>query len=837
MGSDNRRRTRSDRHQKDEVKEEKKSRSERLQHKISKLHKTFEQMFHQPDESNRKFKTRMERHEEQGEDEAETDDNQTKKYIPARRLTEEETETLELEKIDVKENEEEDKEEAKEGKSEKAPFTFKLRHAIVSIGTVFVLALIAYTTILYGGKLFVDQDKLLITPPTTIETEEGEILWYLYDEYRLPVDLEDIPDHVKDAFVTVEDKRFYSHGGVDMRSIFRALYKDFIARDKVEGASTITQQLAKNLFLSNDKSWMRKTKEAMIALYLEREFTKDEILEMYLNVIYFGQGQYGVEAASNKFFYKSVEDLEVEEAALLAGMIKAPNGYSPIEHPEKAKERRNVVLDLLVNNETITEEVAAEKKEKDIELNISQRKYNPAYHTIVDMAIKEATEQYDITEEELKQNRYRIVTSLDETIQQVAYEQFQYDAYFPGNNMEEVEGSFAMMKEETGEVVAAIGGRNFQFQDYNRVTNPVGQPGSTMKPIGVYAPALETGNYDPYSVLPDQLEEWDGKPVRNNNHQYDGSVSLYNALKYSKNTSSVWLLDEIGVDTGKKYLNKMHFDVEDDNARKIGLGDLSNNVSTYDMMRSYRPFVHNGEMIEPYVIKEMFNQKGDIVASANPETEKIFSSQVAWDMTEMLQSVVREGTATAGSYPYDLAGKTGTTSRSDGEGQIKDAWFVGFTPEYVSALWMGYDEAKDDKYLTGGSSYPTELTKKIMTEVSNQKSVKETFSKPEDVVSLAEPIDLPQIDTLSSSFVFGGFKILKAKLEWESAKDARIIYYIFEEGKNGEKDKKIGEVTDGKSSFEIDKFMLFQTKNYYVVPYDPLSEVTGDPSNTVKVSF
>src|SRR5699024_539998 len=158
-----------------------------------------------------------------------------------------------------------------------------------------------------------------------------------------------------------------------------------------------------------------------------------------------------------------------------------------------------------------------------------------------------------------------------------------YDAYFPGNNMEEVEGSLAMMKEETGAVAAAIGGRNFQFQDYNRVTNPVGQPGSTLKPIGGCAPALATGNYDPSARLPDQVEEGDGKPVRNNNHQYDGSVSLYNALKYSKNTSSVWLLNEIGVDTGKKYLNKMHFDVEDDNARKIGLGDLSNNVSTYDM--------------------------------------------------------------------------------------------------------------------------------------------------------------------------------------------------------------------------------------------------------------
>src|SRR5690625_4650968 len=491
----------------------------------------------------------------------------------------------------------------------------------------------------------------------------------------------------------------------------------------------------------------------------------------------------------------------------------------------------------MAEGEIITAEEANEAKSKDIELNISQRKYNPAYHTIVDMAIQEAQQLYDISFEELKENRYRIVTSLDETIQQIAYEQFQYDAYFPGNNMDKVEGAFVMMKEDTGEVVAAIGGRKYQFGESNRATRAVGQPGSTMKPIGVFAPALETGNYDPYSVLPDELQDWNGKPVRNSNDQYDGAVSLYNALKYSKNTSAVWLLDDIGVDKGKEYLEKMDFNVEEDNARRIALGDLNENVSPTDMMRSYRPFIHSGEMIDSYVIKEMYNQKGDIVASANPETVDVFSPQVAWNITEMLRNVVNEGTANVGYYPYELAGKTGTTGHPKAEGQVKDAWFVGYTPEYVSALWMGYDEVEEENYLTHGSAYPTELTKKIMTEVANQKTVKETFTKPEDVVALADPIDLPNIDSLSSTFVFGGFKILKAKLEWESAKDARIIYNIYEVGKDGEEDKKIGEVTDGESSFEIDQFLLFQTKSYYVVPYDPLGEITGAPSNVVEVSF
>src|SRR5699024_2784755 len=198
---------------------------------------------------------------------------------------------------------------------------------------------------------------------------------------------------------------------------------------------------------------------------------------------------------------------------------------------------------------------------------------------------------------------------------------------------------------------------------------------------------------------------------------------------------------------------------------------------------------------------------------------------------------VSDGTATSGYYPFELAGKTGTTQHPIVEGQVKDAWFVGYTPDYVSALWMGYDEVTEENYLTGGSAYSTELTKKILTEIANQKNVTQTFSKPDGVVALADPIDLPKIDSLSSSFVFGGFKILKANLSWDIPNDARIIYRIYEVGENGEEDKKIGEVTDGKSEFEVDKFMLFQTKRFYVVPYDPLGDIMGDPSNVVEVSL
>ncbi|HLR70408.1 MAG TPA: PBP1A family penicillin-binding protein [Pseudogracilibacillus sp.] len=713
------------------------------------------------------------------------------------------------------------------------PFTFTLKHTILSLGIVIVLALIAYTTILYGGKIFVDEEKLVISPPTTIETEEGEIIWYLYDQYRLPVDLDQIPDHVKDAFIAIEDKRFYNHSGVDFRSIVRAIYRDIIARSKVEGASTITQQLAKNLFLTNDKSWLRKTKEAMIALYLEREFTKDEILEMYLNVVYFGQGQYGIEAAANKYFYKSVEDLTVEEGALLAGMVKAPNGYSPIDHPEKAKQRRDLVLQTMGDMGYIPQEEATEALATDVSLNISQRKMNPAYHTFVDLVIHEAGEQYGITLEDLKQNRYRIITPMDEDAQQIAFDQFQLDGYFPGNDKETVEGAFVMMDQESGKIVAAIGGRNYETFNLNRVYHAKRQPGSTMKPLAVYAPALELEQFTPYSTLPDELTEWDGHPIRNHNNEYAGSVSLYDALKYSKNSSSYWLLNEIGIDYAKSYLSKMNMDIEDDDLG-IALGALSEGLTPIQLVEGYRTFIHNGEMIDSHAIVEIQNQKGDTVASANPETTEVFSPQVAWNITEILLSTVEGGTGQAGHYPHELAGKTGTTQHPTVEGESKDAWFVGLTPDYVTALWMGYDESDENHYLTGGSAYPTELTKKILTELDKRKSLTATFTKPDNVQALTEPVELPRITDLKSSYVFGGIKILKGKLEWTNDADDRIIYRVYED--KGESDEKIGEVVGG-NQFIIEKFSIFRTNSYYVVPYDPVAQVEGEPSNTVKLTF
>lgn len=710
----------------------------------------------------------------------------------------------------------------------KKKFIPRFKTFMISIGSVFILALIAYTIILYGGKLFIDEDKLAVSPPTTIETEDGTIISYEYDQYRLPLDLEEIPEDVQDAFVMTEDKRFYSHSGLDFRSIFRALYKDIISRSKAEGGSTITQQVAKNLFLTNDKSWLRKTKEVMIALYLEREFSKDEILELYLNAIYFGQGQYGVEAASNKFFYKSADELTLDESALLAGIVNAPNGYSPIDHPEKALDRRNLVLERMYEGDIITEEEKEEAGEQDLGLNVSQQKSNPAYQAYVDMVKEEAEDEYGISEEELKKNRYQIKTGLNEEAQQIAYDQFQYDGYFPQGDG--VEGAFVMMDVKSGELAAAIGGRDYKEKNFNRAYKMnQRQPGSVLKPLAVYGPALEKEEYTPYMNLPDKQQEIDGKEVKNADNQYDGSISMYNALIRSKNTTAAWLLNEIGVDYADDYLRKMGMDFDTDSDKlSLALGGTSKGLTPVQIAEAYRTFANGGEWGEGHAITEITNRKGDTVAAPDLKETEVFSKQVSWTMTEMLQDVVNNGTGTAGYYPYELAGKTGTTNKNN------DFWFAGYTPDYVTSMWMGNDEG--DHSLEGSSAMPTELTKKILTELSESQEVTQQFSKPEGIEELEEPIDLPVIKEAKSTTTFGGWKVLKGKLQWEDAGDDRIVYRIYEETKGEGKDKKIGEVT-GETEFVIDDFLLFQKRNYYIVPYDPIGDQTGERSNTVELSM
>ncbi|WP_404451683.1 penicillin-binding protein [Virgibacillus necropolis] len=718
-----------------------------------------------------------------------------------------------------------------QSEKQKKKLTFNMKHIVIIIALIAFLGISGYLVIIFGGKLVVNEEDLILDATTTIETKDGEVIAELYNENRTLVSIEQIPKHVQEAFIATEDRRFYEHAGVDIQSVARAVYRDIIAFAKVEGASTITQQLAKNLFLHNDKTWMRKTKEVMAAIYLERQFTKKHILEMYLNEIYFGVGVYGVEEASQLFFSKSAEDLTLTEGAMLAGLAKAPNGYSPINHPEKALARRNVVLQAMDNAGKISTETRIQAQGKTLGLNLNQQEQTPWVDSYVDLVMKEAAEEYEISVDELQRGGYRIVVSMDQDIQRIAYKQFKDDQYFPGNT-DGTQGAFVMMNQTSGDIVAAIGGRNYELGNLNRVTVKR-QPGSTIKPIAVYGPAMMREEYGPYSLIPDQKASYDGYTAENVLGNYEGTVSIYEALRVSKNAPAVWLLDSIGIDYAKSYLEKMNISIED-NGLAIALGGLSKGITPIKMMESYRPFIHGGKFIESHTITRIYNRDNEMIVEGKHKEIQVFSSQVAWNMTEMLINVVKNGTGEAGDYEKALAGKTGSTQHPLVKGEYKDAWFVGYTPQYVSALWMGYDQSGKDHFLTDGSSYPTMLTKSILTEVDKQQPLAATFEQPENVEALPAPIELPKIENLKAGYTFGGFSLMDGKLTWSSPDDDRVVYHIYKKQKGI--DQRIGEVK-GKNEFIIDDVPLLQTTRYYVVPYNPLTKVEGARSNTVELSL
>ncbi|GAB4073922.1 transglycosylase domain-containing protein [Barrientosiimonas marina] len=708
----------------------------------------------------------------------------------------------------------------------------KLKWLLLSFTFLLILGGAGFLIIYFGGTFLVDEDALTLDATTTIKTSDGELIGKLYDENREPVTLDDIPQNVQNAFIAIEDRRFYDHGAIDFKATVRAVVRDIIAMDKVEGGSTITQQLARNLFLSNDKTWMRKIKELMTAIYLERHLSKEKILQLYLNKVYFGSGVYGIEAAAWKYYDKSADELSLAEGAQLAGLVKAPNGYSPIRHPHKAKKRRNVVLQAMEETGAISENKLDKTQAKGTELAIQNYEPKPWTASFIDLVLQKANERYDLSRDELRRGGYQIVTTLDPDIQQIVYNKFQNDDYFAGNTGG-AEGAFVMLERDTGHITAAVGGRDYKLGGLNRVTVKR-QPGSAMKPLAVYGPAMMEETYQPYSLIPDRKGDIDGYTVTNYDDQYAGYVSLYDALVESKNVPTVWLLNDIGIPYAKDYLDKLGMPIKD-KGLAIGLGGLSKGVTPLQVASGYRAFANDGATGDSVAIEKMKDREGTVLQAAETHDENVFSPQVAWDITSILSTVVTDGTGSAGRYPKALAGKTGTTQHPHVNGADKDAWFAGFTPEYVSAAWMGYDTSDAEHYLTAGSEMPTKLTKAILSQIDKRDTLAGSFEKPANVSALPEPIELPDDITLHGKYTFGGFSLFDAKLEWTEPRDDRIIYRIYEE-KDEQVDKQVAEVK-GDHEYEIDNIKLFGSSRYYVVPYDPLTKTEGQKSNTVELSM
>ncbi|MCO7176027.1 transglycosylase domain-containing protein [Sporolactobacillus kofuensis] len=691
-----------------------------------------------------------------------------------------------------------------------------------------IVGLFVYFIVLLIGNHYTDDEKLVMSRTSVVVDEQGHEISRLYAENRDPVALKKIPKHVQDAFIATEDQRFYKHSGIDLRGVARALVADIMVGGKAEGASTITQQLARNAYLSNEKTWFRKFKEAAIAVSLERRYSKKQILDMYLNQLYFGHGIYGVQMASQFFFNKDVSELTEDEGALLAALPKGPNGYSPILHPQKALERRNVVLSLLQKNGYISAEESVRLKGMTLGLNVHKIQTHPEFDSYIDLVKQEAEKDYHIGNDELIRGGYKIVVPINRQAQAASYSAFKNNVYFHGSNPKQSpEGAFVLMNKNGG-VLAAQGGRNYVLGSYNRV-NVKRQPGSSFKPLAVYGPALDLGRYQPYSLLQDKNVSYGNYKPTNYSGQYTGEMTMYDAITISQNAPAVWLLNQIGISKSKAYLSKMGIHLSD-KGLAIALGGLSKGVSPLQMASAYTSFDNEGEQTKPFFIQAIYDHQGKKIGEAHPATKKIFSKQTAWYMTRMLQSVMRNGTGQAGYSQVAIAGKTGSNAFTK-EG-LRDAWFVGYTPDAVGAVWIGYDQTNKDQYVTGSSNDAVRLFKSVVNSMPKEKAL--AFEKPEGITDLDEPIRLAGVTRLEARGVLGKYALPALELTWNESRDRRVIYRVYAEV-DGKRTLK-GEVK-GKNTYRIDFVNPMSKETYYVVPYNSQTGKTGQASPSVEANW
>ncbi|MFA4885559.1 MAG: PBP1A family penicillin-binding protein [Desulfotomaculaceae bacterium] len=565
------------------------------------------------------------------------------------------------------------------------------------------------------------QTTLALEQTSLIYESNGNIAAEIYDEInRLPVQLEDIPVHVQKAFVSIEDERFYSHHGIDLRAILRALTSYYTSGEITEGASTITQQTMKMLFLSPERTFSRKAKEAFLALDFETRYTKDEILELYLNQVYFGEGAYGIQSASKTYFNKDCSELSLEEGALLAALIQAPSVYDPFANPVDSVQRRNIVLGKMIQQGHIAKEQGLEAQKKILSLNWEETS-SKCNSYFIDYVIDEATAI--VGEGKLFKGGLKIHTTLEEEIQNKAEMVFQRPDLFPD---QDIEAALALLESETGAIKALIGGREYQTRrGFNRATQLLRQPGSAFKPVTVYAPAFEL-NYRANSMISDTPFKVGGYEPQNSDGSYYGQISIRTAVQWSRNVAAVRLLNTIGIDRGYEMAQKMGFELtEEDRCLPLALGGLTKGVSPLQMAGAYAAFANGGVYIKPYTISYIEDMNGNTIYR-HQEGIPVMMPSTADTMKDVLRSAVEGGTGyRAGVSGIEVAGKTGTTELPDtaifsGLKGNKDAWFAGFSPRYTAAVWVGYDEKDMDRqhYLTSyGGNQPAEIFRLVMANV------------------------------------------------------------------------------------------------------------------------
>ena len=534
-----------------------------------------------------------------------------------------------------------------------------------------------------------------------------------------------IPELVKQAFVSIEDKRFYKHHGSDPFAIVRAV-TSLLGKGRItQGGSTITQQLVRNIYLTHTIRWERKVEEIFIAHAMEREYSKDELLEFYINNIYFSNGCYGIEAASQKYFSRSVSDLDLSETAFLCAIPNNPSIYDPLTHADKTIERRNLILQNMLDDGIINEQQYTDAVNEKITLN----PYSPSYtrtwaHTYIYECATRALmgvtgKDYDTCHDMLYNNGYKVYTSIDMEAQELL--QTTVDTELEDYNTRNNNGSYALqasavtIDNTTGLVTAIVGGRSQDdvSADYNRAYLSFRQPGSSIKPLIVYTPALERG-YTASSTVVDSKEP-DGPSNAGN---YSGAISLRTAVEQSKNTVAYKLFRELTPEVGLQYLLNMNFSsIQDsDYVLSAALGGLSKGASCLEMTSAYATLENEGVFRQPTCVTLITDSKGNVVVRSETEEKQVYQSSAAHEMTNILEGVLTRGTAHGKALTnMPCAGKTGTTNDNI------DGWFVGYTAYYTTGVWVGFDSPRSTHSLSG-ATYPLDIWYNYMTELHKDRS-------------------------------------------------------------------------------------------------------------------
>ena len=531
---------------------------------------------------------------------------------------------------------------------------------------------------------------------TTLYDVHNRPVFTIFKEYRIEVPLARISPHLRRAIVAFEDQRFESHRGIDVIRIIGAVYADLREGRKAQGGSTITQQLARQSFLSREKKLWRKVREIALARRIERMYSKDEILELYLNKVYFGDGLHGAEAAARGYFGKSAADLDLAEAALLAGLVNAPSVNAPTVSMARAQTRRALVLNAMYEQRIITKAAFDRAAGETIKLVDTLRREEP-----LGQYFKEEVRQHLVRQfgwERLSEGGLKVYTTIDTdmqraaeanvalSLQQIEMRRAKRKAA-PGAG--QLEAALVAMDPTTGEVRAMVGGRDFKSSRFNRATQALRQPGSAFKPF-VYAAALEAG-YSPSSLvtrLDEPIQTLQGAWIPEDEHSSGSAMTVRSALRTSSNRAAVRMLEEVGI---AKTVAQ---------AKKMGMGNVpsvpslalgSGEVTLVAMTSAYAAFADQGQLRPATLIRRVEDADGTVLFEAKPHAEQVVSPRTAFLMTSMLSDVVNYGTAYKArqeGFTYPAAGKTGTTN------DYVDAWFVGFTPHLVTGVWIGFDKPR-----------------------------------------------------------------------------------------------------------------------------------------------